>query len=203
MEIVCDRGREFMGAVQNMLRDDYHIKKKMITTRNPQANSIVERAHKTLNYHMGSLRAHAKQDIVEQFRVGVLTNLTRAMNSTIHTTLDATPTQLVFGRDAFLPVSFKASWDYIGLRKRRLIDQNNKQENATRLPHTYHVDDLVLVLDMPNRKYGNDKSQGPFKITQVNENGTVCVRVPTRSGAVITTWNVRNVRPYSKPDPLP
>ena len=67
----------------------------------------------------------------------------------------------------------------------------------------YHVDDLVLVLDMPNRKYGNDKYQGPFKITQVNENGTVCVRVPTRSGAVITTWNVRNVRPYSKPDPLP
>ena len=152
---------------------------------------------------LSSLRAHAKQDIVEQFRVGVLTNLTRAMNSTIHTTLDATPTQLVFGRDAFLPVSFKASWDYIGLRKRRLIDQNNKQENATRLPHTYHVDDLVLVLDMPNRKYGNDKYQGPFKITQVNENGTVCVRVPTRSGAVITTWNVRNVRPYSKPDPLP
>ena len=65
------------------------------------------------------------------------------------------------------------------------------------------VDDLVLVLNMPNRKYGNDKYQGPFKITQVNENGTVCVRVPTRSGAVITTWNVRNVRPYTKSDPLP
>ena len=49
-EIVCDRGTEFMSEVQRMLREDYHIKKKMITTRNPQANSIVERAHQSMRY---------------------------------------------------------------------------------------------------------------------------------------------------------
>ena len=192
-----------MGEVQRMLRDDYHIQKKMITTtRNPQANSIVERAHKTLNYHLSTMRPHDKQPVIEQFRVGVLTNLTRAMNSTIHTTLDATPTQLVFGRDAFLPVSFKAAWDYIGLRKRRLIDQNNKKENAHRKPHTYQIGDECLILTEPNRKYGGDKYNGPYQITQVNDNGSLCIRVPTRSGAVIETWNIRNVRPYKKPDPL-
>ena len=36
--------------------------------------------------------------------------------------------------------------------------------------HTYYnVDDLVLmVIDDPNRKCGNDKYKGPFKIMQVN-----------------------------------
>ena len=76
-------------------------------------------------------------------------------------------------------------------------------ENALRRDHTYQVGDYCLILDEPNRKYGDDRYKGPFQITQVNDNGSLCVRVPTRSGAVITTWNVRNVRPYKKPDPLP
>ena len=63
------------------------------------------------------------------------------MNSTVHTTLRATPTQLVFGRDAMLNVSFQANWECIKDRKQKLILQNNKQENAKRLPHTYKVGD--------------------------------------------------------------
>ena len=52
-----------MSEVQRMLREDYHIKKKMITTRNPQANSIVERAHQTLGYHLHSLQPHGDRAI--------------------------------------------------------------------------------------------------------------------------------------------
>ena len=151
---------------------------------------VVERAHQTLGYHLHSMRPHGDRDLVEEFRVGILTNLTRAMNSTIHTTLEATPTQLVFGRDAFLPVSFKASWDYIGLRKRRLIDQNNRKENARRREHTYKVNDEVLILDQPNRKYGDDMYKGPFTVTKVNDNGTLCVRQPTASGNAVINCNM-------------
>ena len=48
-ELVLDRGTEFMGEVISLLRDEYNIIRKPITTRNPQANAIVERVHKTLN----------------------------------------------------------------------------------------------------------------------------------------------------------
>ena len=48
-EVVCDKGRELMGEVITMLNDDYNTKRKMITTRNPQANSIVKRIHKTVH----------------------------------------------------------------------------------------------------------------------------------------------------------
>ena len=37
----------------------------------------------------------------------ILNSVRRAINSTVHTTLQASPMQLVFGRDAFLPVSFQ------------------------------------------------------------------------------------------------
>ena len=48
-EIVLDRGREFAAEVQRTIKHEYGIVKKMIATRNPQANAIVERVHKTLN----------------------------------------------------------------------------------------------------------------------------------------------------------
>jgi len=51
--------------------------------------------------------------------------------------------QLVFGRDAFLPVSFQANWNYIANRKQRLIVQNNARKNAKRKIHVYRVGDRL------------------------------------------------------------
>jgi len=67
------------------------------------------------------------------------------MNSTVHTTARATPTQLVFGHNAMLNASFQADWQFIKERKQRLIIQNNKCENAKRKPHTYNVGDVEVV----------------------------------------------------------
>ena len=47
-DVILDHGQEFMGEIITMLRDDYGIKRKPITTRNPQANSMVERCHQTI-----------------------------------------------------------------------------------------------------------------------------------------------------------
>jgi hypothetical protein len=66
---------------------------------------------------------------------GYLSAVTKAINSTVHTTLNATPTQLVFRRDAFLPVAFEADWNYIAERKQRLIVQNNKRERQAAPSH--------------------------------------------------------------------
>jgi Integrase core domain len=43
--VVMDHGREFMAEVKRTLKHDYGVQHKLITTRNPQANAMVERAH--------------------------------------------------------------------------------------------------------------------------------------------------------------
>jgi len=61
------------------------------------------------------------------------------MNSTVHTTSRATPSQLAFGHDELLNLSFEACWQHIEDRKQKLITQNNKRENATQIPHQHNV----------------------------------------------------------------
>ena len=48
-QVTYDRGNEFIGQeFQQMLTQDYGIKKKPITVRNPQANAIVEKIHEII-----------------------------------------------------------------------------------------------------------------------------------------------------------
>ena len=114
----------------------------------------------------------------------------------MHTTTRATPTQLVFGRDALLPVSFQANWEYIKDRKHTRILQNNKNENRTRRPHTYKVGDRVGVILNHSRKHGEPTNRAPYTVSQVNDNGTVMLREDAPAGgAVYQTWNIRNIFP--------
>ena len=47
-EIIMDRGTEFCAEVATAIRDQFGVTKKLITSRNPQANSIVERIHQVV-----------------------------------------------------------------------------------------------------------------------------------------------------------
>jgi hypothetical protein len=47
-KIVFDRGTEFMAEFAKMCGEDYGLKRKPITTRNPQANAIIEHVHQTI-----------------------------------------------------------------------------------------------------------------------------------------------------------
>ena len=40
--IVFDRGTKLMAEFSNMCQNDYGLKRKPITTRNPQSNAIIE-----------------------------------------------------------------------------------------------------------------------------------------------------------------
>jgi hypothetical protein len=44
-QVTFDRGSEFIGHEFKKMLNDYGVKTKPITTRNPQANAIVERVH--------------------------------------------------------------------------------------------------------------------------------------------------------------
>ena len=195
-EIVMDRGREFAAEVRDLIKEEYGINKKLITTRNPQANAIVERAHKTIHQMLDSCEITGKSDLDPDFGFsGILSAIRGAMRAVVHTTTRATPSQLVFGRDALLNVSFEADWQYIKERKQRLIVQNNKKENAKRTPHTYQINDQVMIRLDPQRKHGSAKYDGPHTLTAINANGTVTLRKDAHGGAVYETWNIRNLEP--------
>jgi hypothetical protein len=197
-EVICDRGTEFRADVQDMLADDYGINRNPITTRNPQANAIVERAHKTLHNLIRVQKIRDKRDLEGGSWDGVIAAISFAMRATVHTTTQATPTQLVFGRDHLRNIGFQANWNYIKSRKQHLINENNRKENASRIPHEYKVNDQVLIKNANNRKHGDDQYSGPYTIVRINDNGTVKLQQKTtkRGGVVHQTWNVRNLFPY-------
>ena len=123
---------------------------------------------------------------------GILTAVAFAVRATVHTTMQATPMQLVFGRDAILNIQHQANWKYIKDRKQRMIRINNKRENSKRKPYTYQVGEQVLIKADQNSKYGSDSYYGPHTVVRVNNNGTVRVQ----EGAVTDTYNVRMITPY-------
>eukprot|EP00957_Ditylum_brightwellii_P125410 9559035-Ditylum_brightwellii.AAC.1 len=87
-----------------LIRDEYGIKRKPITTRNPQANSIVERAHQTTGNFLCTLKPGSAELDPEDPWSRILSAVVFALWSTIHTTYEATPMQLVFGRDVMLSI---------------------------------------------------------------------------------------------------
>ena len=189
-EVTFDRGTEFMAEFSAMLVNDYGIKKKPITKRNPQANAIVERVHQTIG---NMIRTFQVQDLDEKDPwAGILTAVAFAVRATVHTTTQATPMQLVFGRDAVLNIQFQANWKWIRDRKQKLIKQNNQRENSRRIPHQYKVGDEVLIKQDQNTKFGSDPYKGPFIITEVRNNGTVRIQ----EGISEDTYNVRMITPY-------
>jgi hypothetical protein len=123
---------------------------------------------------------------------GILAATMFALRATYHTTLQATPTQLVFGRDAIMNVQYKADWAAIKERKQKLINKNNAAENKKRKAHTYHVGDKILIRKECKSKYGDDPYSGPYVIEVVNSNGTLRYR----DGAITDVINIRNCTPY-------
>jgi len=121
-EKTVDKGRELAREVSETLQNEHGIKRKIITSRNLQSNSMIERCHKTLHNMIRSAQVKDKRDLDSLLGFkGVLVACRRAMNSAVHTAARATPAQLVFGHDAMLNATFQADWQFISKRKQRLI----------------------------------------------------------------------------------
>ena len=186
-----------MPEAKQTLKEAYGVNRKVTTTRNPQANSVVERVHQTIHRMISSAEIHGKSDLDPHYGwSGILAAVRRAVNATVHTTTLATPSQLVFGRDAILNIGFQIDWELVKDRKQRLIQHNNQRENLKRVPHNYNVGDKVMVKQAANRKHGSHKYLGPHTITFVNnDKGTVKLLKATTAGGVQETWNIRNLDP--------
>jgi len=196
--MTVDKGSEFAREVSETLKNECGVKRKIVTSRNPQSNSMIERCYKTLHNMIRSAQIKDERDLDSFFGFkGVLAACRKAVNSTAHTTARATPSQLVFGRDAMLNATFQADWQFVKERKQKLVIQCNKRENAKRKPHAHNAGDVAAVKAGKGRKHGSNPHLGPMRIAQVHDNGTVkLVKVAENNGgAVSQTWNIRNIEP--------
>ena len=60
-----------------------------------------------------------------------LTNAARAIRSTYHTVLKASPGAAIFGRDMLFDIPYLADWKQIGDYRQCQTDLNTKRENRT------------------------------------------------------------------------
>jgi RNase H-like domain found in reverse transcriptase/Integrase zinc binding domain/Reverse transcriptase (RNA-dependent DNA polymerase) len=198
-ECIHDNGTEFMGQEFQELLLSYGIRSKPTTVRNPQANAILERAHQTIG---NMLRTNNLMSLPLS-RPSALANLLRtvqwALNATFHTTLQATPAQLVFHRDLILPTTYLANWAAIHHRRQQQSLHDSARENTKRIPHEYRVNDKVLLRrDLSVLGKLARHTEGPFKlidISQLNINGTVLID----RGNSTERINIRRVLPYFEP----
>ena len=113
--ITLDQGSEFIGQdFRDMCINDYGIKRKIISTQNPQANAIVERAHQMLRNLIRSFELQDNPYLdLDDLWLGILAAALFAMHSTYHTSLHAMHGQLIFGRDMILYMQYLADWTAI------------------------------------------------------------------------------------------
>jgi hypothetical protein len=137
-----DGGSEFKLLFKQMCAN-YGLKRKQSSKYNPQSNGIAERVHQVLGDMLRTFELEERELQKENPWTPFLSSAAFAIRSTYHTTLEATPAQLVFGRDMILPVQFQADCNAIQQRRQRIINKSNERENKTRIAHEYKVGDKV------------------------------------------------------------
>ena len=141
--IVFDCCTKFMSEFAKMCQNDYGLKRKPITTRNPQSNEIIKLIHQTIG---NIIRTFDVYNIVNNDPwSAILAETMFAVRATYHTTLQASTMQLVFDRDAILNTKHVSDWEHIQQLKQDQINRNNKLENMHRSNHQYKVGEKNLV----------------------------------------------------------
>ena len=174
------------------MRKNYGMKKRRSTEYNPQSNGIVERVHQVLGDMLRTFELEERELDPDNPWSEFLTAVGYAIRSTYHTTLEATPAQLVFGRDMLLPMTFEANWTRIQQNRQKEINRNNDRENKSRIDHVYSIGDKVLLTKPGILRKMSTPQQGPYKVEQVFTNGTIIIR----RGPVSERVNIRRVQPY-------
>ena len=88
-KIILDCGTEFMAQFANICREDYRIKRHIMTTRNPQSNAIIERIHHTIGNIIRTF--NVKKINKDDPWSGNIPSTMFGVHATYHTTLGASP----------------------------------------------------------------------------------------------------------------
>jgi hypothetical protein len=94
-----------------------------------------------------------------------------------------------------LDIQAKVDWKMIHDKKKKQAEKVNAQVNKSRIPHEYAPNDLILInLERKSKSKLATPTEGPYKILQVFNNGTV--RIQRKSYE--ETINIRRIKPYKE-----
>ena len=97
-KVLYDNGSEFKRNFQPLL-EDFGIKPTCTSVKNPQSNAILERIHQVMGNMLKTKSLVEREfDVVDPWGE-ILASIAYAIRCSYHSTLQATPGQLVFGRD--------------------------------------------------------------------------------------------------------
>ena len=135
---ICDNGIEFKKDFITLI-SDFGIKYRPTTVKNPQANGILERVHGVINDKL-------RTNDLDNFTFDpadpwgdILANVAWALRLLTHSTLNATPGQLVFKRDMLFDLMYVADWQSIRKRKEQQVRRDNERENSKRTNNSFKV----------------------------------------------------------------
>ena len=118
-----------------------------------------------------------------------------AVGATVHLTLQAMPSQLVFGYNAVLNIPHIANWQYIKDHKQNITQQNNECKNANHQECACKVNDLVLLKQEQKTKCGANQFYSPCPTASINDNGTLHVQ----EGSILAdVHNPQQVAPHQQ-----
>ena len=171
------------------------LKTQALHNLQPQSNGIIERVHQVLGNALRTFELDDTELDPTDPWSSFLTAAAYAIRSTYHTTLEATPAQMVYGRDMVLPIRFTTDWARLQLKRQAEINKNNLKENKKRITHAYALQDKVL-LTKPGilRKMASPRT-GPHTVEHIYNNGTIKIR----RGAITERVNLRRLTPYFAP----
>ena len=89
-------------------------------------------------------------------------------------------------------IEYVAEWDVLRKNKQKLTKKNNTWENARHIDFDYRVGQKIMILHTDIQRKLDSPTSGPYKITEVFSNGTVCIL----RGNVLERINIRCIKPY-------
>lgn len=191
---IHDQGKEFVGFDFQSTLAVNGIKAVPTSVKNPQANAVCERLHKTIQDLINTSVRTPPNNVNNAIELvdSCLASAVRSLRSVVHQGLKVSPGALVFGRDMVLPIPILADYNLIRERRQAIIDDNNRRANLRRRFKDYQVNEQVLILERPLGKL-KPKTSGPFPISAIHVNGTVTIQ---RGPGIHERLSIRRVKPY-------
>jgi hypothetical protein len=111
--IVYDNGSEFKLYFQQLC-EEFGLKPKPTTVRNPRENAILERMHGVLGNMLRTSGLDMSDTVTPEDIDNFIVNAAWAIRSTYHTVLQSSPGAAIFGRDMMFDLPYLAEWTTIG-----------------------------------------------------------------------------------------
>ena len=132
------------------MTQEYGLINKPTTIKNPQANGINERVHAVFGNMLRAFTLNPNSNLSDSHATinNFISDASFAIRSSYHTTLRATPSVAIFGRDLLFDVPFIDNWEEIGRHRRLRVEKDNKRENRRQTSHIYIIGDYCMFVMM-------------------------------------------------------